>query len=103
MKKLIAIISILFLTNCAGGMSVGAGQGFLLTMAKEGVMAINDQKINKTGESCGHNILGIVSWGESSIEESKRDANIKNVATIDRDYFGILGVYSRSCLIINGN
>lgn len=103
MKKIIAVLSLILLTGCAGGMSVGAGQGAIFTMAEEGVMAINGQEISRSGKACGFNILGLVSWGESTVEEAKRDGNITNVATIDRDYFGVLGIFAKSCLIIKGN
>ena len=102
MKKILVILSILALSGCATS-GVSSGPGAFFTSAVEGKSAINGVKINKTGKACGHNILGIVSTGDSSVQTAKNDGQISNVATIDRDYFSILGLYSKSCIIINGN
>ena len=58
---------------------------------------------DRTGTSCGQTVLGIVAFGDSSVQSAKQSAGIQNVATIDRDYFSILGLYGKSCLIVSGN
>jgi hypothetical protein len=75
----------------------------LFTSAKEGISANNGQESAKMGKSCGHTVLGLVAFGDSSVQSAKREGNIKNVATVDRDYLSILGFYGRSCLIVSGN
>ena len=48
-------------------------------------------------------VLNIVGLPDTSVKEAKEDGHIKNIATIDRSYFGILWLFGRSCLIIQGN
>jgi len=101
-KVLITTILLAGLSSCVGT-GVSSGPGLLFTSAKEGVMAVNNQKIDRTGTSCGQTVLGIVAFGDSSVQSAKQSAGIQNVATIDRDYFSILGLYGKSCLIVSGN
>jgi hypothetical protein len=101
-KVLIVTTLLTSLSSCVGT-GVSSGPGFLFTSAKEGVMAVNNQRTDRTGTSCGQTVLGIVAFGDSSVQSAKQSANIQNVATIDRDYFSILGLYGKSCLIVSGN
>ena len=100
--KSISLSALLLISACSSS-GVSAGGGALFTSAIEGVSAINGVSISKTGKACGHNILGLASTGDSSINAAKNEGQINNIATIDRDYFSILGLYSKSCLIVNGN
>jgi hypothetical protein len=58
--------------------------------------------INKSGEACAQNILGIVSTGDSSIEMAKKNSGITKIATIDRTYWSILSVYGKACTKVAG-
>ena len=103
MKKFLLLFFLLSsITACTTPMS-SSGAGWILTSTLEGQSANNGVEINKKGESCQISILGLVASGNSSVKEAKEDGHIKNIATIDRSYFGILGLFGKSCLIVQGN
>jgi hypothetical protein len=101
-NKLLTIVSLILVSACVQT-NTSAGNGLFLTNTKEGLMQNNNVVSEKTGKSCGHNILGLTSFGDSTIEAAKIDGRIKNISTINRNYFSILGVYGKSCLIVKGN
>jgi len=101
-NKMVAISSVLLMSACAYPLT-SAGPGFVYTKTTEGITVDNTQRITKHGQACSENILGLVTYGDSSIEQAKKDGKIKNVAVMNRDYFGILSVYSKSCLLVKGN
>ncbi|MFC1659744.1 TRL-like family protein [Pseudomonadota bacterium] len=101
-NKFIAVTSLVLTGACAMPLN-SAGPGFIFTQVTEGVSVNNSQRITKAGEACSMNILGVVSTGDSSVRAAKNDGNITNIATMDRDYFGVLGLFSKSCLIVKGN
>lgn len=57
------------------------------------------------GKGCNHSILGLFSFGDSSIEFAKRSANISKVSYIDYEQLGILAgsIYHRVCTIVKGS
>ncbi len=102
LSKVCLAIALLSVASCALPRP-SSGPGFIYTNVKEGVFANGSVENKKQGELCNMNILGIASTGDASIDSVKRQASIKNVASIDRTYEGILGVYAKSCTIIKGN
>jgi hypothetical protein len=90
------------LTACAVPLP-SAGPGLLFTSAKEGISANNNVPQNKNGEACAINVLGIVSMGDATVYEATRKARITQVATIDRSYFGVLGIFSQGCTLVTGD
>lgn len=100
-KIAISLALLATITACSGPLS-SSGVGFLVTNTIEGQAANNDVKISKKGESCQYTILGLVATGNSSVKEAKAQGHIKRVATIDRSYFGVLGLFGKSCLIVRG-
>lgn len=103
MKRLLFVLPILFLIVGCSGPLTSSGPGSLVTTTTEGISANNNVEITKTGKSCQHTVLGLVAFGDSSIESAKRNGNLTNISTVDRSFFGILGLYSNSCLILQGN
>ena len=79
------------------------GPGYILTTTKEGLVANNNVLISKSGEACATNILGIVSFGDSSIEQAKNGAAVREVATVDREYLSVLGIFAEVCTVVAGN
>ena len=97
-----AIILLFGLTNCAMPRP-SAGAGWIYTNITEGEYADNGVQVSKNGEACTTNILGIASTGDATIDTTKRTSNIKNIATIDRSYFSVLGVFAKACTVVRGN
>ena len=55
----------------------------------------------KRGRSCSRNILGIVSFGDSSIAKAKEDGGITRVSSVDYKYTRVI-VFNRVCTIVRG-
>lgn len=100
--KLITLSFLFSITSCAFP-APSSGPAWLYTDVKETVLINNGVAIKKTGEACSSNILGFVSTGDTSVDLIKDKNGIKNVATIDRDFSGFLGIYAESCTIVSGN
>jgi len=99
MKLIYVLTSLVVLSSCVK--SAGGPAAFVNT--KEAVAAYNNVKVTKRGKACTKNILTLFSFGDSSIEEAKRNGNIKNVASIDNEFFNILGFYQKACVVVRGN
>ena len=47
-----------------------------------------------TGRSKSSSVLGLVAWGDSSVQAAAREGNLREVQHIDARYHNILGIYS---------
>ena len=99
---LLVMLCLIILSSCALPMP-SVGPGYILTTTKEGLSANNNVPITKSGEACATNILGILSFGDSGIEAAKKSADIKEVATVDREYFSVLGIFAEACTVVAGS
>lgn len=57
---------------------------------------------DKSGEACSQNVLGIVTFGDSSIARAKAIGGITRVASVDYEYLKVLVFYGRVCTIVRG-
>lgn len=103
MKKLLSIFTILILLTSCVAPYASSGPGFLVTSTIEGQSATDNIKLERTGESCQVSVLGLFAVGDSSIEAAKINGMITQVGTVDRSYFGLLGLFGKTCLIVKGN
>jgi hypothetical protein len=101
-SKLILSLALLSVSACAAPLA-STGPGGIYTEVTEAVQANNGVRISKSGEACAQNILGIVSTGDSTVATAKKMAGISNVATIDRSFWSILGVYAKACTQVAGS
>lgn len=76
--------------------------GFLYTGTKTGLENNNGVAASKTGQACMSSVLGLVAWGDGSIESAKADGNITKVATINYATNNILGIYGQYCTVATG-
>jgi hypothetical protein len=59
---------------------------------------------NKTGEACSMTILGLISIGDSSIENAARNGGIQKVSTMNYSIMSVLGgIFYQYCLIVTGD
>ncbi|MDO6681575.1 TRL-like family protein [Oceanobacter sp. 5_MG-2023] len=56
----------------------------------------------KSGESCARSVLGLIAFGNASIEAAKKAADISKVATVDHKTTNILYFYGEYCTIVYG-
>lgn len=102
MKKTIGTIAILgiLLGGCATPNSE-LGWSFIKSTV-EPVVATNSSDISKTGEACGSNILGFISFGDFSVDNAKHKGNITEVSSVDSSVMSIMGLYAQKCTIVKG-
>jgi hypothetical protein len=87
------------LGGCAGA-SPRTGPAIIAVQTEAG-SATEVGGIDKRGRSCSRNILGIVSFGDSSVAKAKADGRITHVASIDHKYTSVI-VFHRVCTIVYG-
>lgn len=73
-----------------------------IAVQTEAGMATEGTAAHKRGQACSHNVLGIVTYGDSSIQRAKTDAGITDVASVDYEYLKVLVFYGRVCTIVHG-
>lgn len=56
----------------------------------------------KQGRASSHNILGLVAYGDSSLEAAAAQGNITTAHTADYDYLNVLYVYQRYTTVVRG-
>jgi hypothetical protein len=91
--------SMIGLSGCA---RVPSHLGFALVQADTEPVAVTELTPKKMGMACGFNLLGIFATGDISIENAKRDGGIRRVASVDKDVFSILGLFSKVCIRVTG-
>lgn len=98
MKKIVLFILLTaFISGCAG-----VGYGSLYTDITEPVNATSNDKGSKTGESECINILGLVAYGDCSIEAAAKKGKIAKIKSVDKKTFSILGIFAKHTMIVTG-
>ena len=58
----------------------------------------------KTGTACSSGILGLVAWGDASIDAAKKAAGITSVHSVEYQATAVLGVvYVSACTLVHGS
>jgi hypothetical protein len=95
-------VLVLTLGGCAmatGGN--GSVSGFIYSGYKMGGV-VGSGTGSKTGEACATSILGWVAVGDASISAAKAAGGITQIAHVDHEDTGILGIYATSCTVVVG-
>lgn len=101
MKKIALILvaaSATFLTAC----SVSPVSGAVNVSKWDGPISNPGIQSLKSGEACAQSILGLVAFGDASIETAKRSAGISKVATVDHRTLNVLYFFGQYCTIVHG-
>lgn len=98
LRRLIAPVLLVCLAGCTGF----GPQGAIFTSTTLAVYA-NETGGAKKGKACTHSILGLVAFGDGSVENATRDSGIKKVKAIDLSGFSILGLYAQLCTVVTGD
>lgn len=106
MKNLVKLGVLVALASLASGCAMatggnGAVSGYIYSGYKMGGN-VGPGQGTKTGEACASSILGLIAVGDASISAAKTAGGITQVAHVDHDDFGILGLYASSCTIVVG-
>lgn len=57
----------------------------------------------KEGFSCAKSYLGLIAYGNGSIEEAQKQGNIKEITSIEVETYNFLGIYAKLCTVTKGN
>lgn len=49
---------------------------------------------SKSGSTKSCSVLGLVAWGDSSVETAAKNGGIKQIDHVDARFFNVLGIYS---------
>ncbi|GMT38478.1 TRL family protein [Helicobacter bizzozeronii] len=88
----------ILISGCASPLPVGA----FFTGVKLPVSGNGDPG-SKTGEASCNSILGIVAWGDCSVEAAAKAGDIKTIKSVDRKVTNIVGVYGHYTTIVRGD
>jgi outer membrane protein OmpA-like peptidoglycan-associated protein len=92
-------VALMFLGGCLAYTPV---MGVAQTLVQGPISATaNDQSLS-TGKSCAYSVLGLVAWGDASINAAKNASQIKQVASVDFDTFNLLGISGSFCTVVSG-
>lgn len=102
----VALLAATTLSGCAAGLGQmtthGAGSG-LLWSDTVGAVGLGSGSGSKSGQSTSKSILGLVAYGDSSIQAAAQSAGITRIASIDRKFANILGIYAETTTIVYGD
>ena len=56
----------------------------------------------KEGRASTYSVLGLVAWGDGSVEAAARSGGIQTIESADYEYFHVLGVFHRYTTIVYG-
>ncbi|MCW7461012.1 TRL-like family protein [Leptospira sp. 3 VSF25] len=58
---------------------------------------------SKEGFACSKSYLGLVAYGDASIEMAQRQGNIKEITSIELETYNFFGIYAKLCTVTRGN
>ena len=96
------ITALVFILSSCAAPGPNVPGGFIYSGVKGPVTATSASKASKTGMACGSNILSFIAMGDNSIDSAKANGGIKRVASVDYDFFSVLGLYTKVCTIVKG-
>lgn len=74
-----------------------------MTSAQGPITATTYDQSARTGSSCAYSILGLVAFGDASINAAKNAGQIKQVASVDFDTTNVLAIFGSFCTVVRGN
>lgn len=95
------IILLMATAGCASPRA--ASVGVIYTDNQSGLSATSSPAGTRVGEACLQSILGLVSWGDASIEAARRNGGVSTITSVDEKSTSILGfVYGKFCTVVRG-
>jgi hypothetical protein len=104
---LLAALSLVAVSNTGCGSMAygpaGAPTGFIYSGTTSSHLVSSNDVGSKHGEACGMSILGLVTIGESGVEDAAKAGGITKISIVDNKDMNILGVYTTHCVEVTGN
>ena len=102
--KSFLVLSIVFLLQSCAVTGINSDTGIsLISVQTEAGNATSNDGDSKEGRACTKNLLGLFSWGDSSIATAKQQGQISKVSSVDKDYTNILFVWGSVCTVVKGS
>lgn len=76
--------------------------GYLFTSTETPISATQAVRGTKHGTASSASILGLIAFGESSIESAADRAKIKSISHVDAESYSILGLYASYTVHVYG-
>ena len=104
-KLLIATITTLFLAGCTTApFQPSMGTVYSDTKAPLQLEYNKTDLGKKVGTATTHSVLGLVAWGDASIQAGAKDGNIKTVKHTDYEFLNVLfGIYTETTVFVYGD
>ena len=103
MKLILINIAFFTLCSCATtGWYTPIGVSLVNVTTLSGELGYDNGKKTKKGKACTRNILGLVSFGDSSFTVAKKEGGISRVFYSDMEIINVWGWYGHVCTIVTG-
>lgn len=107
LSKCLLVFSVgLALTSCVSMTGPRPMRGEVFTEVKGPNQAVETKgKSDKQGESCAHNVLGAVAWGDASISSARVNGGIDKIQSVSYESFYVVPYYpfyAKTCTIVSG-
>ena len=104
---LTAGIALIAFTGCAGiyRTPVQPPQGTAFTNIQAPVSTDFNEETPagmETGKASTQNILGLVAWGDASVEQAAENGDLSRVNHVDYKFLNVLGIYSQYTTVAHG-
>lgn len=112
MKKLLGLLCLalafVLMPGRADAQCAVAGahsHGCIVTVMKGPLKVTDAPGASKVGKTCARTVLGLVGWGDASIETAKKVGGITKVSAVSYDTVEVLpywGIYGQFCTFVAG-
>jgi len=110
MRKLASIVVVgcllvLFSAGCAVVAPVVPPQGMIYSSTRAPISTdfVNTPVGSKHGEASAQSVLGLIATGDCSIQAGATAGGLKTITHVDYEYFSVLGVFTRTTVIVYGD
>lgn len=104
MKTLLCALSLSGAIALFGGCAItGATGGFVYTNTTPPITATSTAGATKEGRATCTNILGIVAYGDCSVDTAAKAGNISQIRSVDYNDWSILSLFATTTTIVKGN
>lgn len=60
-------------------------------------------KGSKTGRSSSFSVLGLVAWGDCSVDAAASEGGLQSIHQVDYEFFHVLGIYQKFTTVAHGD
>ena len=60
------------------------------------------QKGTQQGMSASHSVLGLIAWGDASVDTAAENGNVSSINYVDYRFLSVLGIYTKYTTVVHG-